>query len=210
MTDDLGGLLELVHPADEPDEHDVQLVEATRIGERRLRLVLDARRTYDIRAPGSRWEIDCDGVAESRLELGAWTELSVDLDHALAWDCQYRREALYLAGAVERPAALAADLLEHDERLLAPGLTRRWLNAVVPLRSLIAGGHGLVACGPLPAIDLYQRLMSSHGARCARLREPDPGLPREISEAVAAGDGLRTLLIGDSYVVAARLEARRT
>lgn len=209
VTDDLDGLLELLHPADEADEHDVALVEAVSTSERGLRLVLDARRTYDIHAPRSRWQIDCGGVAESRLELGEWAELSVDLDHALSWDFQYRREAIYLAGAVERPAALAADLLEHDERLLSPGRSRRWLNAMVPLRSLIDGGHGLVACGPLPAIELYGRLMAAHGARCARLREADPDLPREIADAVAAGDGLQTLLLDDSYVVAARLEARR-
>ncbi len=95
----------------------------------------------------------------------------------------------------------------------------RFLNASHPkLPTLLAGGHGLLADGPIPLMEAYAAVLLEHGVRASML-EPRPPQRLEVrggpdpcyeTHTLLEEDrDLAVLTLGESFVVAKSFAAMR-
>lgn len=148
-----------------------------------------------------KWSLLCRSAREHEIKLGWDQYIEVFDDHVLLWPHIKARFTLWFSGSTESAPTAVGELWQAHAKSVG-----RWrpfsesINYSHDLESMIAGGHGQLACETEPLISIYQDIMQKHGFKTSRLLYGEP--------AVEQGK-IIVLIVSKSYVVATAVEARR-
>lgn len=184
------------------------------------RLRLDLELVFPYQDSTELWSITCAGPRRWLLGSEDFEPVALAGEHPLLWEHTKDTCHLFFKGRSTDALALVGALYERhhessDGRIPFP----RFLNAShLKLPVLLAGGHGLLADGPIPLMEAYAAVLSEHGVRSSML-EPRPprrleirGGPDPDSEThtwLEEDRDLAVLTLGDSFVVAKSFAAAR-
>ncbi|MGH9900392.1 MAG: hypothetical protein ACRD68_00980 [Pyrinomonadaceae bacterium] len=154
-----------------------------------------------------RWQVVCPGVREECLSLGCSYDIQLSGDHVLLWPHAARRTSTSFYGKRDNPSAVIGALYERHCELAGKWIPfHRFLNADMRLTELIGGGFGMLAEGPEPLILAYEEVMQRYGFLTSHL---DPRKPVYWDgQWIETTTALAVLILGESYVVAERFEAK--
>jgi hypothetical protein len=156
------------------------------------------------------WNIECSGVREHSLELGAVYEGVFTLqDHVLLWPHRLNTAELYFNSRPENVSGVISDLyVAHQARCTDWFPLTRFVNVLMgDLTKLLELGYGLLAKGPVSLIDTYREVLRRHKVSHSVL----PCGPAKWWNGREWVEDSRVslLLIGRSYVVASEFLERR-
>ncbi len=143
----------------------------------------------------------CDEVADLSIRVGVDAVLAVDLtrDHPTLLVHTGPQDALFFRGAPPHPRAAAYGLLAALRDVAGDWIAP--LDVLNPniasngLSELLASGHGRLADGPRPVVAAFAAALEADGVQATVLEGGTPDDER---------DGLMSLVLGESYVVARR------
>jgi hypothetical protein len=156
------------------------------------------------------WVVRCDRwldwLLTSRPRAGkAGVELQAR--HPLLWDYAQPQTSLSFRGQPDSAAELARRLGQVHAKTFAPFTVPGHINGAFDLVTLLSGGHGLLATGPVPLMRRYAEVCAEHGVAATLLREREAPHP-EFSNVLGTSK-LRALTFGQSYVIGAGWSAER-
>ncbi len=156
-----------------------------------------------------RWQVVCSGVREHSLSLGYSDEMWLSRDHVLLSTHTAPITSLYFHGAAENAAAVTGALYERHWELAGKWIPfDTFLNPIVRLTQLIAGGGGMLAEGPEPFILAYEQVMQTFGFTTSHL-EPKPARHWNGEAWVEQQSPLFVLILEDFFIVAENFEAKK-
>jgi hypothetical protein len=148
------------------------------------------------------WTLQCFGVIEYLLR-GAHYQIGLNIwenDHPVIDQHTESREGVYISKAPKSSDTVVGQLwAAHVKRVDDWISFDRYLNTELPLQALLDSGNALIASAPAFLASAYVEVLESN--RCA---------PSRVPAGPARASSARLVHFGDSYVVAARVEASRS
>lgn len=155
------------------------------------------------------WRLTCEESVDYRFSHGCIADLELKSEHPVLWRFIKRQREIYFRGTVDSPHALIGAIAEAHAELVGNWLPLgTFLNPLVPIPELLAGGHGLFATGPEPLLDSYQSVLTASGLAVSG---PSPRAPKYWNgrQWITDTTNWRALILGDSYIVGRAFEAQR-
>jgi hypothetical protein len=163
------------------------------------------------------WSVTFGQERANRIQLGWCDVLTFGDEHPLLWPHLGERADLYFSKRPPDPAAAIGMLWQRHQHETDGWLPfERFLNPVMAPGALLDAGDGLLAAGPTRLLNAYGEVLNSLGVPWSLAGQYLAKYWRPASEALMAGgewvvedQPLKALILGESYVVAARFAATR-
>lgn len=148
------------------------------------------------------FRVRAEGVHEYKLTFPREIDtIQLMQRHPLLWAHQQDELELHLQGALAQPHETIGQLHARHEALAQGWIPfGAFFNNAIPLATLLASKHGMLARGPQTPLAAYQDVLEKAGTRCSMLRQ---GCPPD------AEDNPVLLILGGSYIVADTFSAER-
>jgi hypothetical protein len=113
--------------------------------------------TWPLQVPRKLFRILCSDVAEVKVELGRFEDAAWVQEHPALWKHNQAQSNLYFSSAPPDPYAVVATLSQVHAALYAGyrSMADDFNTERQTLGDLLAGGHGLLASGPIGALEQY-------------------------------------------------------
>ena len=153
-------------------------------------------------SPHQQWEIICRDVRRSRLERELESCIELLEEHALLLPHRQVHEQLFISSAPASAPAVVGDLWIAHRAATADWFdAEAFFNPHIGLVTLLESGNGLLASGPRAILEAYQDVLRSHEVRFNTIGARAPVWWKD-GRWVPESEGLRVLIIGESFVVA--------
>ncbi len=145
-----------------------------------------------------RWVVRCNNVIAHQIIIGNAYDLALESEHVLLWEHQKPRVAIsFFTEFVEHPLSVVGQLYRAHMDLAGEWIPfDRYFNMPEKLDELIAGRHGLLAEGPEPLMQVYERILEENGFQTTNRTILPNG-----------HEGISILIFGDSYIIASGFDA---
>jgi hypothetical protein len=141
---------------------------------------------------GARYRIHFRDKAEFAFADAGYPSIELHERHPLLVQYDAPDRSLYFSGSPLRPRSVAEDV---ERAIRADSASWRGLHAyaggIEAVERLLRAGHGMLMNAPEPVCDVAARVLEAEGVQCSILGCA-PGRP-----------GMRVLLLGRSYIIAA-------
>lgn len=117
------------------------------------------------------WEVDCLGVLEHRVSIGACNDIDLSYDHPLLWPYIYPEASISFYGAADHRLVVGA-LYEQHLKLVGDWIPFRQFMNGNPIE-MVRGRYGMLAEGPTPLMQAYAQVLESFKIDCG-ITEPKP------------------------------------
>jgi len=153
------------------------------------------------------WKVVCFGVREQSLGL-EWNDFfELKRDHVLLWPHIQNNYSLWFNGPKRVAATIVGQLWQRHFELVANWFPfQRFINQAHQLTNFVGDCYGLLANGPESLILAYKQIMDEHGYKTSVISHKPKFWDGE--KFIPPGE-LVAFLMGQSYVVAASIEAHR-
>jgi hypothetical protein len=145
----------------------------------------------------------CDELLTCQLDGGSAAKIELAERHPLLWEYQHDGASAYFSGVPSNPLAAVGALIDaHGIAVKEWFGVSKYLNTSKSLRSLLEAGDGLLACGPVPLLEIYALTLREHGTE-VQIMSPYPpgGLLSDPGRVKRLRTESKVLLIGKSYAV---------
>jgi hypothetical protein len=157
------------------------------------------------------WQVRCarwfDWSLTSRGTTGT-AGVELHMEHPLLWDYVEPTTSVSFRGRPASAMEVALNLRDLHARVFAPFTVPSHLNGALDLVSLLSGGSGLLASGPVSLMRRYAEICEAHGLEHTLLPEHPP-VHREYGDTPGSASDVRALTFGHSYVIGAGFTAER-
>ncbi len=143
-----------------------------------------------------RFKIDCEGVAESTLNLDAGGSFQILDEHPVLEEYTGDSGSLFFSSKPDNPNEIIG--LLYSAHLLYFGEWRKlskYLNTNVSSVELLNSGNGLLATAPIKVLKVYKEAVSDY-------------LKVNIVKSHANYSGYRILLVEDTYIVCKNISVK--
>jgi hypothetical protein len=148
------------------------------------------------------WEVRCEDVLTYNLDDQGAFSLELTDDHPLLWEHKQPSASAFFKGVPVNADASVGALYQAHEKAVGSWIRfGKHLNNSHGLSWLLSGGHGLLARGPVPLLNVYKETLHLHGVEVdIRFASPpqmwDGTHFRQLQDANA-----KVLLLSTSYVI---------
>lgn len=153
--------------------------------------------------PFRSWLITCHQVLASKIDDFEIFSAGIWSDHPLLWQFSYQMADLYFSSAPENAYSILAELMQATDKIgqgwLPLTAFLNYKGKIDDIIALLQSGSGLLASGPPPVINGFQKVLHLHNCRPAILG--GWALEDPVPQQVVDGSN-RVLILESSYIVA--------
>src|SRR5215471_17106642 len=148
-------------------------------------------------APLERWRVLCEGVEEFRIFPEQGNLAAFDWTHAAVRQYLDPQAQIFFAGAAQDPVRTAERLRAAHQRIAGDWIPFERYMSRIPTGDLLSQPGGKLFSGPLFMALEFELVLRDLGITTTRL-------PEEVAERPLADSPLTMLVVGTSYIIAAK------
>lgn len=155
------------------------------------------------------WQVIGTNTEGYHIEMETCYDIEILKDHPVLWPYNYSTVQLYFNGSTSSPEKIIVQLYEKHQQVTNAWIPfHQYFNPELPLRKLLMSSHGLLANGPTILLKEYADIVVAAGITVSMGTET-PRLYWNGEARVPYPEGLKAVIIGNSYVVAEKFEVQR-
>ncbi|MFF2450819.1 hypothetical protein ACFVSW_27720 [Neobacillus sp. NPDC058068] len=156
---------------------------------------------YDEEEIQEEWQIVCEDIGTHRFEYDVFEEWEIFSEHELLWNYNKEWGEIFFNGRTNSTTEVIGELYKtHNGNTKGYIPFGEYLNYRID--TLLDGGFGLFAKGPLNLLDSYRNVLTKYGYKTTVL-------PLHYRNEQDYRTDYRLLVMGNSYVVAKNFSAHK-
>jgi hypothetical protein len=155
------------------------------------------------------WQVTGTNTEGYHIDMETCYDIEIVKDHPILWHYNCPTIQLYFNGSTLSPERAIVQLYERHLQLTGTWIPfHRYFNPEMSLRKLLISSHGMLARGPKILLKEYADIIITSGITVSTTAEKKR-LYWNGEARVPYPEGLKAVIIGNSYIVAEKFEVQR-